>query len=437
MVVVDDNGTPGDPADDFMPIFSGGDTDGDGLLDVGETWTYIGTGVAIAGQYGNLATATGTGNFSDTPVPPAQDPDHYVGVVALKAIKTASGSFTRRVTWTLTKTVNPSSYSGSPGQTLGTSTWSVTATKSVSSGAYGVTGTISVTNPNPFAVGFNVSDELNDGTAGNVTCPTTTAAAGATVVCTYTASPAGGSATLNTATITSLHNAVGGAVATADVSFVASTVGDDAVTLGDVRFSYSQLISGSSAPTFPETFTCPSDPTLYTNGVYTTAVINTATLVGAVTNLTASATVNIRCTQKWSDETAVGAGIRYPGSSNWFMYTPYTTSKVDLIAGQRYDAGDIRFTRTGSGATARTIITITLHAGFRWANVPEVLKIQRYATAPTTYLPPGQFQYKFTAPNISNNANATVSFSGSTVVVSVPGHANYFGIHGAVQRLVP
>ena len=36
----DDNLTPGVPGDDFNPAFSGGDTDTDGLLDVGETWTY-------------------------------------------------------------------------------------------------------------------------------------------------------------------------------------------------------------------------------------------------------------------------------------------------------------------------------------------------------------------------------------------------------------
>jgi hypothetical protein len=257
------------------------------------------------------------------------------------------------------------------------------------------------------------------------------------VVCSYTANPAGGSATSNTATITALTGGVGGATASASVAFTGTTVGDDTVTLGDVKFSYSQSISGSSAPTFPETFTCPSSPSSYTNGVYTNTVTNTATLRGAVTNLTASASVSIRCTQQYSNETATGAGIRYPNTSNWFMYTPYTTSKVDLIAGQVYDAGDIYFTRTGNGASARTIITITLGTGFRWANVAEVLKIQPFSRAPTTYVEPGTFQYKFTAPNISNVAGATVAFSGQTVTVSLPGQVNFYGIHGAVQRLLP
>ena len=37
VVVVDDNGTPGNTADDFNPTFSGGDTNSNNLLDLGET----------------------------------------------------------------------------------------------------------------------------------------------------------------------------------------------------------------------------------------------------------------------------------------------------------------------------------------------------------------------------------------------------------------
>ena len=358
--------------------------------------------------------------------------------LALQATKTAAGSYRRTVSWGLTKTVNPSSYSGQAGAFLGTSTWSVTAVKSVSLGNYQVTGSISVFNPNSYPVSFSVSDVMNDGTAASVTCPTTTAGAGATVVCSYTASPAGATATLNTATITSLTSGVPGATATAAVAFAATTVGDDTVTLGDARFSYSQSISASSAPTFPENFSCPADTGQYVNGSYSFSVVNTATLLGASTNLSASATVNVTCrSQQWATGTATGAGIQWPGTNNWFMYTPYTTAKVNLIYGQFYDAGDIYMSRTGSGSSTRTIIRITLHAGYRWASVAEVLKIQPMRNAPTTYLEPGQFQYKFTAPNISNLSGATVSFgTDGSVIVSIPGSWNYLGIHGSVQRLV-
>ena len=58
-------------------------------------------------------------------------------------------------------------------------------------------------------------------------------------------------------------------------------------------------------------------------------------------------------------ETATGNGMRYTGTSNWFMVTKFTTPTVppvNLIAGQQYDAGDITFTRNGT-----TTIKITLH----------------------------------------------------------------------------
>ncbi|MEN8040328.1 MAG: SdrD B-like domain-containing protein [Actinomycetota bacterium] len=49
--------TDSDPAVD--PVYDSGD-DGDGLLNVGETWTFIATGIATVGQYQNTGTANAT-----------------------------------------------------------------------------------------------------------------------------------------------------------------------------------------------------------------------------------------------------------------------------------------------------------------------------------------------------------------------------------------
>ncbi|MEO7006881.1 MAG: hypothetical protein ABI065_07595, partial [Terrimesophilobacter sp.] len=61
--VVDDQGTT-NTADDFSPTYVSGDTNGNGLLDPGETWLYTSSGVvtyrAVAGQYTNTATVTAT-----------------------------------------------------------------------------------------------------------------------------------------------------------------------------------------------------------------------------------------------------------------------------------------------------------------------------------------------------------------------------------------
>ena len=58
--VTDDNGTPADPADDLTGAFISGDTNGNGLLGVNETWIFEATGIATQGQYENNATVTGT-----------------------------------------------------------------------------------------------------------------------------------------------------------------------------------------------------------------------------------------------------------------------------------------------------------------------------------------------------------------------------------------
>ncbi|MGE0367231.1 MAG: Calx-beta domain-containing protein, partial [Phycisphaerales bacterium] len=82
VVVVDDNATPGNAADDVTLTLQGGDTDTDGLLDVGETWTYATTHVVTQADLDagaaivNVATASGTGADTvsdDATVPVAQD----------------------------------------------------------------------------------------------------------------------------------------------------------------------------------------------------------------------------------------------------------------------------------------------------------------------------------------------------------------------------
>jgi hypothetical protein len=106
------------------------------------------------------------------------------------------------------------------------------------------------------------------------------------------------------------------------------------------------------------------------------------------------------------------------------MYTAYTTNKVDLIAGQNYDAGDIYMTRNGTN----TYIKITLHNGFRWANMSQNLKIQDFAKAPTKYIEPGAFKYKFTV-----TPQSTVTYT-----ATIPGTtAKFYGIHADVERYVP
>ncbi len=89
VVVVDDQGVtvPGTP--------STGDTDNDGILDPGEVWTFVASGTATAGQYGNVGTVSGTFDSdldpATPPVPltPVSDPSHYFGQApAIELVKT-------------------------------------------------------------------------------------------------------------------------------------------------------------------------------------------------------------------------------------------------------------------------------------------------------------------------------------------------------------
>ena len=57
--VQDDNGTPGNAADNFFATYNGGDLDGDNALDLTETWTFSAARTAVAGAYQNTAQATG------------------------------------------------------------------------------------------------------------------------------------------------------------------------------------------------------------------------------------------------------------------------------------------------------------------------------------------------------------------------------------------
>jgi hypothetical protein len=89
VVVRDDNGTAGNTADDFSPTFVSGDTDGDGRLDVTETWNYQATRVVTRGLYTNIATVTGNpvdtagADIAGLTDPTDTDPSNHTGIEIL------------------------------------------------------------------------------------------------------------------------------------------------------------------------------------------------------------------------------------------------------------------------------------------------------------------------------------------------------------------
>jgi len=95
-VAVTDNQPGVHPAPVLTGLFNQGDTNHNNLLDPGEQWLYTATGTAVAGQYANIGTATGTGTVSNTFLTDT-NPDHYFGVQpAIHLVKLTNGPTT---TW--------------------------------------------------------------------------------------------------------------------------------------------------------------------------------------------------------------------------------------------------------------------------------------------------------------------------------------------------
>jgi hypothetical protein len=121
---------------------------------------------------------------------------------------------------------------------------------------------------------------------------------------------------------------------------------------------------------------------------------------------------------EWIGETAWSAGSRYVARGNWATYTKYEGAEktVTLYAGQTMNAGSATFSAAVDGYVT---ITITLNAGWRFAEVEENVKIQDYADAPSGNPSPGLFDHK---------GNATES----PFVIEVPEN-NFYGVHLDVE----
>jgi hypothetical protein len=307
--------TFGEPNIDGSPTVNVTDTNGalpdGGLASDDHTFEYLKhfacpTDAALYadGKYSfdvpNRATISETGDYADANV------KVNCTLPALQVTKTAAGTFNRDISWQLTKSANPTTFNGIAGQTFNpTDLWDVNATKTEADSGYKVEGDITITNPAAIPQSFNVVDVLNtNNTAGNVDCDSANAGnqasgtvpVGASVTCKYTASPGDASATQNTATVSATGNA--DQTADAPVSFSPNVHGDNATTLGDARFNFSQGIISTTEQKFSDSFACDANnSSKYVNDKYSFDVKNTATLKGGNTDLSAYAKVTVNCTR--------------------------------------------------------------------------------------------------------------------------------------------
>lgn len=258
--------------------------------------SYGSTG-SYSGSEDNLATVTaGNGQTASDDATTA-----YACYAPIVSKTVGTSTFDQFRDWKLTKTVDPLSQSGYPGDELAW-TWTVTAdeTTTTVAGSYLVSGVIEVKNPAPTAMTVIVSDSLDTGDLGLVDCdpittgdqPTVTIAAGETAACSYDVFDASPTATSNTATAT--LSGIPFTSAPVPVSFVVGEIIDEEATLADPRFTYSAVISGDTTKTFDEKVTCSSSYAAYgADGEYGATEDNLATLTledGTVLQAPASTT---------------------------------------------------------------------------------------------------------------------------------------------------
>ena len=129
---------------------------------VGASVDCTATGTAAAGAYSNIGTATGTPPTGSNVT--AMDPSSYYGVQDLTIIKTATPTFTRTYSWSIAKAVDKTLVQQVGGSATFNYTVNVNQT-GFSDSAWAMTGTITITNPNNFAVTLSgLTDVASAGT---------------------------------------------------------------------------------------------------------------------------------------------------------------------------------------------------------------------------------------------------------------------------------
>ncbi len=212
--------------------------------------------------------------------------------------KTVDPDFTRRFTWQILKTVNPSQINLLDGQST-TATYTVTLTKSDPIDEnFRVFGTITITNPHPTAaLGITgVTDTLGNGLNATVTCPAQSVPAASSLVCTYETNVPTNADGTNTATVTATTGIAYNSqiVPYTFVGVLPSQTTLNSVTVTDTNPATGQpwTFSSSGSQNYQLPFAC-VDVAYNQNGIYQTTVNNTVVI--SETGQQSTAIVNLTC----------------------------------------------------------------------------------------------------------------------------------------------
>ncbi|MEY4361985.1 MAG: hypothetical protein RL391_1291 [Actinomycetota bacterium] len=232
----------------------------------------------------------------------------------LNAVLNPHVGYARYYYWTLDKEVTPASRTGFAGQDLSYD-YTVTAAWDYYEDAdWIVDGTLEIANPSPLTVDFTVAGTF-DGAGNDLTvdCPSYTLAPDSEVTCDISfmpgSDPDGETITVD---VTSLTDEVSSTSTTATlVTGLPSDSVNDTVSVQDT-WPWSETAEHDELGTvfefaqfdYSRTYTCPTDLSLYTNGMYSTEIVNRADI--HETGQYDEATVEAICYVPTAEKTAIG-----------------------------------------------------------------------------------------------------------------------------------
>jgi hypothetical protein len=269
VAVTDDNATPGDTGDDTIldTELCVGDSPG-----VYTFSTDVGP-FAIADCDTTTVTNTARTETNDSATPDSASDSVTVNCYTLGVTKDATPSFNRNFTWTVDKSVSPTSidmFNGAPAEDV---SWTITPHRSApSDSGYAVSGSITITNPAPMvADDVSVTDAMTGDIEAAVDCDPATAgdqptvdvqaASGGTdgkAICTYRAGLDDDSSLINTATATLFGLGYSG-IAPVDFTGVTPTTTNETATVTDPTVGVDEAASDGVDIVVDGSASCPDD----------------------------------------------------------------------------------------------------------------------------------------------------------------------------------
>jgi hypothetical protein len=368
----------------------------------------------------------------------------------LTVSKTANTSWKRTHAWSIEKTVDPDEVwlylPGGAGSDSATVDYTVTVTyNGYTDSDFTVSGNIEIENTGEVTAEItDITDTVATGITATIDCGSQSMWLDPEdkITCTYTAQLSGPDNGINQVDVTADFWDGGGKFAEDEVfsdsepyTFSATPTTElhasvdvyddpeDAAKNKLGTLNASSYIAGDEIPfQYTKTFTHPGAQSCQDYVFDNEASVESGSTV--LDSDTAAVDVHLQCLVR-QGETATGEGPRWPGTSNWFMYTTRADildGGANLIAGQHINVGTV--TQTANGCSnGKVKLVFTLTDGWQFAGT-ESIKVHPMTAAPTSYRQPGQFQHKY---------NAT----GSTASTGCIANTAFYGIHLDVFKMVP